>query len=70
MFAVWPGRFLKKDFGPSGPLERYKKTREKHTPLTPTNQQLWLMFRLGTRDTVVAGVGIADGSRAKYDVGI
>ena len=28
------------------------------------------MFRLCIGDTVVAGVGIADGSRAKCDVGI
>ena len=29
-----------------------------------------LIFRFGTGDTVVSGVGIADGSRAKYDVGL
>ena len=27
------------------------------------------MFKVGTEGTVVAGVGTADGSRAKYDVG-
>ena len=27
-----------------------------------------LIFRFGSRDSVVAGVGIADGSRPKYDM--
>lgn len=48
-----------------------KKREEKNTPLTCTQQQLWLMFTVNIRKyyTVVAEVGVADGSRVKYDVG-
>ena len=35
-----------------------------------SNSLFWLMFGFGTGVTVVAGVGIADGSRAIHDVGI
>ena len=43
-----------------------KRTHLSHAHST----QLWLMFRVGRGDSVVAGVGIAYGSRAEYDVGI
>ena len=41
---------------------------QRKTHLTRTQQQLWGMIRYGAGDAVVAGVGIAHGSRAKYDV--
>ena len=60
-----------------GPLSfpgRYKKTIEKHAPLTRTQQGPWQItacrFGTGDRPVVVEGVGIADGSRANYDVRI
>ena len=34
--AVWPLRFLTRDFGPFGPPGRYKKAMKKHTDLTHT----------------------------------
>ena len=45
---MWQGHFLQKDFGAFGPPGRCEKTRKKHTPLTRTQHQLWLMFRFGT----------------------
>ena len=70
-FIVWPRRFLRKIFRsfwlPGGIQKKQEKRR---TPLACIRQQLWLMFRFGARDSVVGRVGIADGSRAKYVVGI
>ena len=63
-FTVWSGRFLKKcvrHFGPGA----IQKKRDTHTHLTHTATALTSVY-VGTGDTVVAGVGIADGSRAKY----
>ena len=73
MYCCVAEAFSEKCLGPFDPPGRYNKTRKKgHKPLARTQQQLWLMFRFGTGDTVMAGVGIADGSRAQntYDVGI
>ena len=53
---------------PAGAVK--KNEEKKNATLTRTLQQLWLMFRFGTGDTVVAAVGIADSSRTKYNVGI
>ena len=64
------GAFGGEENGPCAPPGRYKK-RKKSTLLTRTQRQLWVTFRVGTGNSVVAGVGIAvDGSRAKYGVGI
>ena len=56
------------------PTGRYKRNKKKSAaPLMRTQQQLRLRndYRVGTGDAAaVAGVGIADGSRAEYDVGI
>ena len=63
-FTMWPGRFLKKMSDFLAPWGDTKKRTQ--IPLTHTQQQqLWLVLILGTGDTVVAGPGIADGSRAK-----
>ena len=61
---MWPRRFLKKksDHLPPPRPGRQKKLERKHTPLTSTRQ-------FGAGDTGVAGVGNADGSRAKYNMG-
>ena len=66
-----PGTFSeKKASGLLAPRGDTKKQEKSTPPTTRTQEQLWLMFRFGTGDTVVARVGIADGSRAKYVVGI
>ena len=57
------GAFSGKEIGPLAPRGDTKKREKKHPPLTRTRQQLWLMFGFGTGDTVVTGVGIADGPR-------
>ena len=65
-------------FCPPGAIQKNKKKTHTHThtythtsPTHTSNSFVWLMFRFGTGYTVVvAGVGIADGSRAQYDVGI
>ena len=47
-----------------------RKEKNTHLSHAHSNSFVWLMFRFGAGHTVVAGVGIADGSRAKYDAGI
>ena len=46
------------------------KNNHKSTHLAHAHKQLWLMFKCGTGHAVVAGVGFANGSRAKYDVDV
>ena len=55
-------------FWPPGAIQKNKKIT--HLSHAHSNIFVWLMFRFGAGHTVVAGVGIADGSRAKYDAGI
>ena len=45
------GAFPHDDVGPFGPPRQYKKHERQRTPLTRTQQQLWLMLRFGTGDT-------------------
>ena len=57
------GAFSEKLFRAFCPPGRYKTKNthtHTHTPLTRTQRQLWLMFRVGARDTVGKAVGIAD----------
>ena len=65
-----PGAFSEKRCRTFWPPEAIQKTRGKTQALERTREQPWLMFRFATGYTVVAGLEIADGSRAKYDVGI
>ena len=68
-FTVWPGRFKKKISGLSALGAILEKQEKTHTPPTRTQQQPWPISRYGTEDSVVEGVGNADGPRAKCDVG-
>ena len=62
---VWD---LKPYFYPStGGFKKKKTHTHTHTSHALSNS---LMLKFGIGDSVVAGVGIADGSRAKYDVDI
>ena len=63
------GVFFAKYFWTYWPPGAIKKKEKTHTSYTHT-ATVWPTFRFGTGDIVVAGIGIADGSRAKYDVGV
>ena len=62
--------FISGLLAPRGDAKKQENTHT-HTSYVHTATGLAIaMFTFDTRDSVVAGVGIADGSRAKYDVGI
>ena len=68
--VLWPGRFLKENISgllaPRGDTKKQEKnTHLSHTATYLTIINNTIMFRVDTGDTVVTGVGIADGSRVK-----